>query len=70
MFGANLENLTELGQQEIEVGSSLTPMSDQDIISPCNINTLSHKQVMRITKKISIRGSLVDPIPNSLKLTS
>ena len=32
MFGANLEKLTELGQQEIEVGSSLTPMSDQDII--------------------------------------
>ena len=53
MFGANLENLTELSQQEIEVGSALTPMSDQDIISPYNINTLSHKQVMRITKNIN-----------------
>ena len=53
MFGANLENLTELSQQEIEVGSSLTPMTDQDIISPGNINTLSHKQVMRITKNIN-----------------
>ena len=53
MFGANLENLTELSQQEIEVGSSLTPMTDQDIISPGNINTLSHEQVMRITKNIN-----------------
>lgn len=53
MFGANLENLTELSQQEIEVGSALTPMTDQDIISPGNINTLSHKQVMRITKNIN-----------------
>ena len=64
MFGANLENLTELGQQEIEVGSSLTPMSDQDIISPYNINTLSRRQETRI-EKISNRGLRVDPIPNS-----
>ena len=43
----------------------LTPMSDQDRISPCNINTISSIQVMR-TKKISVKGLLVDPIPNSL----
>ena len=32
----------------------LTPMSDQDRISPYNINTMSSRQVMRIKKKISI----------------
>ena len=38
-------------------------MSDQDRISPYNINTISlSKQVMRI-KKILIRGLLIDPIP-------
>ena len=37
-------------------------MSDQDIISPYNINTISSKQVMRI-KKILIRELLIDPIP-------
>ena len=31
----------------------LTPMSDQDIISPYNINTISRRQVMRIKKNIS-----------------
>ena len=43
----------------------LIPMSDQDRISPCNINTISSIQVMR-TKKILVKGLLVDPIPNSL----
>ena len=43
----------------------LTPMSDQDRISPYNINTISSIQVMR-TKTISVKGLLVDPIPNSL----
>ena len=42
-----------------------TPTSDQDRISPYNINTISSRQVMRIEKK-SIMGLLVDPIPNSL----
>ena len=37
-------------------------MSDQDIISPYNINTISSRQVMRI-KKILIRELLIDPIP-------
>ena len=42
----------------------LSPMSDQDRISPYNIITISCRQVMRI-KKLLIRGLLVDPIPNS-----
>ena len=42
----------------------LTPISDQDRISPYIINTISSRQVMKI-RKISIRGLLVDPIPNS-----
>ena len=43
-----------------------TPTSDQDRISPYNINTISSRQVMRIDLRISIMGLLVDPIPNSL----
>ena len=39
------------------------PIRDQDRISPYQINTISSRQVMR--KKISARGILVDPIPNS-----
>ena len=31
----------------------LTPMSDQDIISPYNIDTISSKQVIRIKKNIN-----------------
>ena len=31
----------------------LTPMGDQDRISPYNINTISSRQVMRIKKNIS-----------------
>ena len=31
----------------------LTPVSDQDRISPYNINTISNRQVMRIKKNIS-----------------
>ena len=42
----------------------IAPMSDQDRISPYNINTISGGQVMR-KRKISIRGLLVDPIPSS-----
>ena len=40
----------------------LTPTSDQDRISPYNINTISGRQVMRININ---QGLLVDPIPNS-----
>ena len=45
----------------------LSPMSDQDRISPYNIITISSRQLMRIKKNIDyiIRGLLVDPKPNS-----
>ena len=45
-------------------------MSDQDKLSPYNINAISSRQMMRIIIiiKISIRGVLVDPIPNSPNL--
>ena len=33
--------------------------------SPYNSNKISSKQVMRIMKKISTKGLLDDPIPNS-----
>ena len=39
-------------------------MSDQDIISPHNIDTISIMQVMRMNKNINL-GSLAAPIPNS-----
>ena len=39
----------------------ITPMSDQDRISPYNINTISRKDEMRI-RKISIWKLLVDLI--------
>ena len=41
-------------------------MSDQDRISPYNINTMASRQVIRIKKETLIWGLLVDPIPNSL----
>ena len=49
-------------------------MSDQERISPYNsyyisFNTISNRQVMTIKKninKISIKGSAVDGVPNSL----
>ena len=31
----------------------LTPMSDQEIISPYSVNTISSRQVMRINKNIN-----------------
>ena len=42
----------------------LSPMRDQDRISPCSIKTMSSGQKIRI-KKISIWGLSVDPLPNS-----
>ena len=45
-------------------GQFLSPTSDLKRISPYAISTISSKQVMRV-KKISIKGLLVDPIPNS-----
>ena len=45
------EKMTEKPNNNMEQGFiSLTPMSDQDRISPYNFNTLSSRQVMRIKK--------------------
>ena len=44
-------------------GYPLTPRSDQHVTSPCNIHTLSSKQVMRILKLIEYK--LLDLTPNS-----
>ena len=43
----------------------LTPISDQDKISPHNIKTISSRQVMTVKKNLN-QGLLVDPMPNSL----
>ena len=59
--------------QDPEVEGSKTelpvnPLTPHELLgrnSPHNINTISSRRLMR-TKKISIRGFLVDPIPNSL----
>ena len=37
----------------VQMANPLTPMSDQDRISPYNINTISSRQVMRIKKNIN-----------------
>ena len=44
-------------------------MSDQEIISPNNSDTISSTQVIKNKNKgnINFRGLLVDPIPNSPK---
>ncbi|PFX30155.1 Receptor-type tyrosine-protein phosphatase F [Stylophora pistillata] len=44
-----------------------TPISDQDRVSPYNINIISSRQVMRRKKNIS-KGILLDPIPTSPNL--
>ena len=43
----------------------LTPVNDQDRISPYYIYTISCKQEMRMMKNISIIGLLIDLLPNS-----
>ena len=40
-------------EENILYVNPLTPMSDQDRISPYNINTISSRQVMRIKKSIN-----------------
>ena len=51
----------------LQVINPLTPMSDQDRISPYNISAISSSQVMRIKKnaKKTKKTFLFDPIPNS-----
>ena len=41
-------------------------MSDQERISPYNINTISTRQVMRIKKNINLGVLLINTILNSL----
>ena len=45
----SVESLASFSQNDF---NPLTPMSDQDRISPYNINTISTRQVMRIKKNI------------------
>ena len=40
-------------EENILYVNPFTPMSDQDRISPYNINTISSRQVMRIKKNIN-----------------
>ena len=47
-------------KEKLDASHPLAPMSDQDKISPYNINTISSRQVMRIKKNIQ-----EDPRPNS-----
>ena len=42
------------GQDNSKFFNPLTPMSDQDRISPYNISTISSRQVMRIKKNINL----------------
>ena len=44
---------TKKCNHELKCLNPLTPMSDQDRISPYNINTISSRQVMRIKKNIN-----------------
>ena len=42
------------GNKLLKKINPLTPMNDQDRISPYNINTISNRQVMRINKNINM----------------
>ena len=44
---------TKTCNHELKCLNPITPMSDQDRISPYNINTISSRQVMRIKKNIN-----------------
>ena len=46
------------------IANLLTPMSDQNRVSPYNINTILSRKVMRIYSNIK-KQLLVDPIPSS-----
>ena len=48
------ENLKEFCYQMHARVNSLTPMSNQDRISPYNINTISTRYVMRIKRNINL----------------
>ena len=48
---------------DFSVMNLLTPLNDQERISPYNISTISSRQVMRIKNSIN-RGLLVNSLPN------
>ena len=52
--GEQSDENEKLSQIKSIVINPLTPMSDQDRISPYNINATSTRQVMRITKTINL----------------
>ena len=53
-FGADFEFLeTNFKKGNSDTFNPFTPTSDQDRISPNNINTISSRQVMRIEKNIN-----------------
>ena len=48
---------------DFSVMNLLTPLNDQERISPHNISTISSRQVMRIKSSIN-KGLLVNSLPN------
>ena len=54
MIKARLQRKWSPTKEAIGCLNPLTPMSDQDKISPNDINTVSTRQVMRIKKTISL----------------
>ena len=48
---------------DFSVMNLLTPLNDQERISPYNISVISSRQVMRIKNNIN-RGLLVNSLPN------
>ena len=48
---------------DFSVMNLLTPLNDQEGISPHNISTISSRQVMRIKSSIN-KGLLVNSLPN------
>ena len=65
LIGLQTTGLWSPFETPYESTNPLTCMSDQERISPYNINTISSRLVMKNKKNIT-RGLLVDPIPNFL----
>ena len=65
LIGLQTTGLCSPFETPYEFTNPLTYMSDQERISPYNINTISNRLVMRNKKNIT-RGLLVDPISNFL----
>ena len=53
MIMITMTTMMMLQKLYIHIINSLTPISDQDRISPYNINTTSSRQVMRIEKNVN-----------------